>query len=92
MKKYLFVASLVGFVCGSLVLGDGFEDHIINNHANSDGPDHVQHVAAGNGWFSNLGPTGIRAMLTDDQGLITSTPPIQGRSTSGTTIDPSACW
>jgi hypothetical protein len=26
------------------------------------------------------------------QGLITSIPPIHGRSTSGTTMEPSACW
>ena len=68
IKKYLFIASLAFIVCGSLVLAadpTSFLNHRVNSHANSDGPDYVQHATAGTGWFSNLGPTGIRAMLTD---------------------------
>lgn len=73
MKKYLFIGSLVTIVYGSLVLAadpQSFLNHRVNSHANTDGPDHVQHVAAGDGWFSNLGPTGIRAMLTDVEGKV----------------------
>ena len=59
------------FLCSTLILAnDSFDAHIINNHANSDGPDYVQHEFAGDGWFSNLGPTGIRAMLTDAAGNV----------------------
>lgn len=73
MKKYLFIASLSVVAYSSMVLAadpTSFENHRVKSHANSDGPDYVQHVAAGNGWFSNLGPTGIRAMLTDDEGKV----------------------
>jgi len=72
-KKFLFVASLLVIMCGTLGLAADpttFQAHMIDSHANSDGPDYVQHQAAGNGWFSNLGPTGIRAMLTDEDGKV----------------------
>ena len=73
IKKYLFFASLVCFVCGTLVFAAdpvSFAAHMIDSQANSDGPDYVQHQAAGTGWFSNLGPTGIRAMMTDVDSLV----------------------
>jgi len=66
-KKYQFVVGLAVIMYSNLVLAADpttFKAHMIDSHANSDGPDYVQHQAAGNGWFSNLGPTGIRAMLT----------------------------
>jgi len=71
MKKYLLVVGLAFRMYSNLVLAADpttFKAHMIDSHANSDGPDYVQHQAAGNGWCSNLGPTGIRAMLTDEDG------------------------
>ncbi|OVE77552.1 hypothetical protein BVX99_02380 [bacterium F16] len=47
-----------------------FSSHWLNSLANSDGPDAVQHETAGPGYFWNLGPTGIRAVLTDTNGII----------------------
>jgi len=44
-----------------------FESSWLKRRA-KDGPDAVQHEKAGPGWFTNLGPTGIRAMLTDKNG------------------------
>ena len=71
MKKYQFLFSLtIILYCIQVFAADptSFENHRVKSHANTDGPDYVQHEAAGNGWFSNLGPTGIRAMLTDSEG------------------------
>ena len=72
MKSYLLVNGLAAIGFSMTVFAadpSSFQAHMIDSHANSDGPDYVQHQAAGNGWFSNLGPTGIRAMLTDINGL-----------------------
>jgi hypothetical protein len=67
---------VVGLLCmahGMLIYAASpatFQQHRVNKSANKDGPDHVQHKTAGPGWFSNLGPTGIRAMLTDVNGKV----------------------
>lgn len=71
MKSYLMVSGLAAIAFSLTAFAadpTSFKNHRVNSHANSDGPDYVQHEAAGNGWFSNLGPTGIRAMLTDVNG------------------------
>ena len=47
---------------------ENFNASWLKKQANKCGPDFVQHEKAGPGWFSNLGPTGIRAMMTDKNG------------------------
>ncbi|MBF0199188.1 MAG: PDZ domain-containing protein [Planctomycetes bacterium] len=57
LQPYLFAADPTSFA-----------NHYLKSQANKDGPDFIQHKKAGPGWFSNLGPTGIRALLTDENG------------------------
>lgn len=45
-----------------------FDNDWNKSRPDSGGPDYVQYQAAGPGWFTNLGPTGIRAMMTDSAG------------------------
>ena len=73
IKKYVLAFGMVAIAYVTWVSAadpNTFNNHMNKSRANKDGPDHVQHEAAGPGWFSNLGPTGIRAMLTDAEGKV----------------------
>ena len=63
---YLFVLALLNTAFSADP--KTFKKHWLESRANKDGLDAIQHQAAGPGWFSNLGPTGIRALLTDKDG------------------------
>ncbi len=70
MKKCVLAICLVLVVLTVTVLSADpktFAAHWLKSRAKS-GPDAVQHEKAGAGYFANLGPTGIRALLTDKDG------------------------
>ncbi|MHC4252229.1 MAG: DUF6288 domain-containing protein [Planctomycetota bacterium] len=70
MKKLVLATCVVLALLTVTVVGADpktFAAHWLQSRAKS-GPDAVQHETAGPGYFTNLGPTGIRAMLTDKDG------------------------
>ncbi len=71
IKRAWFTWSLILFLTalqGRAADPNTFKSNWLERKANKEGPDFIQHEKAGPGWFSNLGPTGIRALMTDKEG------------------------